>query len=416
MAELVIVGAGAAGMMAAITAAENGHRVTVLEKNEKPGKKIYITGKGRCNLANDCDQDTFFASVKRNSRFLYSAYDKFNAQDSLQFFRNLGLAIKTERGNRVFPVSDKSSDVIRVLEQRMKELGVTVCYKSTVKHILFQDGAVTGVQTESGKRYKADACIVATGGLSYPSTGSTGDGYRFAEEAGHTVTKLSPSLVAIILKEKNVKHLEGLSLKNVSLSVTTTIEKKGKKAEKQIYNGFGEMLFTSEGISGPLCLSASSELAPGFSEDTVVELDLKPALSMEQLEQRVLNDFKENINRQFRNSLGALLPSRMAEYIVEVSGIDPYVQVNQVTQQQRRYLCELIKHLRFHVEKLGGYREAVITCGGVNVKEINPMTMESKLVNGLYFIGEVLDLDALTGGFNLQIAWTTGYAAGSGIL
>lgn len=416
MAELVIIGAGAAGMMAAITAAENGHHVTVLEKNEKPGKKIYITGKGRCNLANDCDPDTFFASVKRNPRFLYSAYDRFNAQDSLQFFQMLGLAIKTERGNRVFPVSDKSSDVIRVLEQRMKELGIVVCYRTTVSSIVKKDGRVTGVQTEAGKVYKADACVVATGGLSYPSTGSTGDGYRFAKEAGHTVTELSPSLVAIVLKEKNVKKLEGLSLKNVSLSLTTMVEKKGKTVEKQIYNGFGEMLFTSEGISGPLCLSASSELASGFSDGTVAEIDLKPALSMEQLEQRVLNDFKENINRQFRNSLGALLPFRMAEYIVEASGINPYVQVNQVTQQERRRLCELIKHLRFNVEKLGGYREAVITRGGVNVKEVNPMTMESKLVNGLYFAGEVLDLDALTGGFNLQIAWTTGYAAGSGIM
>lgn len=416
MAEIIVIGAGAAGMMAAITAAENGHRVTVLEKNEKPGKKIYITGKGRCNLTNDCDQDTFFASVKRNPRFLYSAYDRFNAQDSLQYFQKLGLAVKTERGNRVFPVSDKSSDVIRVLEQRMKELGVTLCYRTTVSQILQKDGQVTGVQTESGKFYKAEACIVATGGLSYPSTGSTGDGYRFAEEAGHTVTALSPSLVAIILKEKNVKQLEGLSLKNVSLSVTTMVEKKGKTVSKEIYNGFGEMLFTAEGISGPLCLSASSELASGFSEGTVAAIDLKPALSMEQLEQRVLNDFKENINRQFRNSLGALLPSRMAEYIVKVSGIDPYVQVNQVTQQERRHLCEIIKCLRFSVERLGGYREAVITRGGVNVKEVNPMTMESKLVSGLYFAGEVLDLDALTGGFNLQIAWTTGYAAGSGIV
>ena len=293
MTEIVIIGAGAAGMMAAITAAENGHRVTVLEKNEKPGKKLYITGKGRCNLTNDCDQDTFFASVKRNPRFLYSAYERFGTQDCLQFFSKLGLAVKTERGNRVFPVSDKSSDVIRVLEQRMKELSITVCYRTTVSKVMQKDGCVTGVKTETGKIYKADACIVATGGLSYPSTGSTGDGYRFAEEAGHTVTDLSPSLVAIILKEKNVKRLEGLSLKNVSLSVTTTVEKKGKQIEKRIYNGFGEMLFTAEGISGPLCLSASSELASGFADGTTAEIDLKPALSMEQLEQRVLNDFKE---------------------------------------------------------------------------------------------------------------------------
>ena len=415
MAEVIVIGAGAAGMMAAITAAENGHKVRVLEKNEKPGKKIYITGKGRCNLANDCDRDTFFSAVRRNPRFLYSAYDRFGAQDSLQFFQNIGLEIKTERGNRVFPVSDKSSDVIRVLEQRMKALGVQVYYRTTVERILQQDGHISGIQTADGKIFRADACVVATGGLSYPSTGSTGDGYRFAKDAGHTVTELSPSLVAIILKEKAVKTLEGLSLKNVSLSVSTAVEKKGKTVQKEIYNGFGEMLFTAEGVSGPLCLSASSELASGFAEGTTISIDLKPALSMEQLEQRVLNDFKENINRQFRNSLGALLPSRMAEYIVTLSGIDPYVQVNSVTQQERRRLCEIIKNLRFHVETLGGYREAVITRGGVNVKEINPMTMESKLLPGLYFAGEVLDLDALTGGFNLQIAWTTGYAAGTGI-
>ena len=415
MAEIVIIGGGAAGMMAAIAAAENGHTVTVLEKNEKAGKKIYITGKGRCNLTNECDRDTFFASVKRNPRFLYGAYERFGVYDTMQFFRENGLDIKTERGNRVFPASDKSSDVIRVLEQRMKELHITVCYNTVVNRIIQKEGSVAGVETLGGKRYMADACIVATGGLSYPSTGSTGDGYRFAKEAGHDVTDLSPSLVAIILKEKSVKQLEGLSLKNVELSVHVPIEKKGKIVDKELYNGFGEMLFTAEGVSGPLCLSASSELASGFLDGTTVTIDLKPALSMEMLEQRVLNDFKENINRQFRNSLGALLPARMAEYIVKISGIDPYVQVNSVTQAERKRLCELIKHLSFHVERLGGYREAVITRGGVNVKEINPMTMESKLVPGLYFAGEVLDLDALTGGFNLQIAWTTGYVAGAGI-
>ena len=415
MADVIVIGAGAAGMMAAISAAENGHRVLVLEKNEKPGKKLYITGKGRCNLANDCDSDTFFAAVRRNPRFLYSSYDRFDAQDSLRFFREIGLAVKTERGNRVFPVSDKSSDVIRVLDQRMKELGVLVKYNTTVTKVLQKEGRFYGIQTATGKTQTAEACIIATGGLSYPSTGSTGDGYRFAEENGHSVTELSPSLVSIAVREKNVKKLEGLSLKNVNLSVTTSVEKKGKTVKKEIYNGFGEMLFTSEGVSGPLCLSASSELASGFSEETLISIDLKPALSMEQLEQRILKDFKENINRQFRNSLSALVPARMVEYLVDISGIDPYVQVNSVTQAERKHLCELIKHLEFRVERLGGYREAVITRGGVSVKEINPVTMESKLVPGIYFAGEVLDLDALTGGFNLQIAWTTGYAAGSGI-
>ena len=413
MAKIIVIGAGAAGMMAAITAAENGHTVSVFEKNEKPGKKLYITGKGRCNLANECDDETFFSVVKKNPRFLYSAYGQFSAYDTLAFFKKLGLEIKTERGNRVFPVSDKSSDVIRVLEQKMKDLGVTVHYRTTVDKVLEEAGHFAGIRTESKSIYHADACIIATGGLSYPSTGSTGDGYRFAKEVGHQVTELSPSLVAILVKEKRVKQLEGLSLKNVNLSVISPAEKKGKTIQKEVFHGFGEMLFTAEGVSGPLCLSASSELASGFSDGTYVEIDLKPALTMEQLEQRVLNDFKDNINRQFRNSLGALLPARMAEYIIEISGIDPYVQVNSVTQQERRHLCELIKKLRFTVEKLGGYREAVITRGGINVKEINPATMESKLVSGLYFAGEVLDLDALTGGFNLQIAWTTGYVAGN---
>lgn len=400
-------------MMAAIAAAENGHTVSVFEKNEKPGKKLYITGKGRCNLANECDAETFFSVVKRNPRFLYSAYGQFGAHDTLEFFKRLGLDVKTERGNRVFPMSDKSSDVIRVLEQRMRALGVTVQYNTAVNQVLEEEGRFIGIQTMDKRMHRADACVIATGGLSYPSTGSTGDGYRFARELGHQVTELSPSLVAILLKEKNVKQLEGLSLKNVSLTVVTPVEKKGKRFQKELFHAFGEMLFTAEGVSGPLCLSASSELASGFMDETYIEIDLKPALTMEQLEQRVLNDFKDNINRQFRNSLGALLPARMAEYIIEISGIDPYVQVNSVTQQERRCLCELIKKLRFTVEQLGGYREAVITRGGINVKEVNPATMESKLISGLYFAGEVLDLDALTGGFNLQIAWTTGYVAGN---
>lgn len=413
MAKIIVIGAGAAGMMAAITAAENGHTVNVFEKNEKPGKKLYITGKGRCNLANECDDETFFSVVKRNPRFLYSAYGQFSAYDALAFFKKIGLETKTERGNRVFPVSDKSSDVIRVLEQRMTALGVHVHYRTQVDKILAENGRFSGVQTEGNSVYCADACIIATGGLSYPSTGSTGDGYRFAKELGHQVTELSPSLVSILVKEKKVKQLEGLSLKNVNLSVISSIEKKGRTVQKEVFRGFGEMVFTAEGVSGPLCLSASSELASGFSDGTYIEIDLKPALSMEQLEQRVLSDFKENINRQFRNAFGALLPARMAEYIVGISGIDPFIQVNSVTQQERKHLCELIKKLRFSVERLGGYREAVITRGGINVKEVNPSTMESKLAEGVYFAGEVLDLDALTGGFNLQIAWTTGYVAGN---
>lgn len=425
MKKVVVVGAGASGMMAAIIAARNGHQVQIFEKNEKPGKKLYITGKGRCNLTNDCDTDTFYRQVMRNPRFLFSSYHAFKAQDTMEFFQNLKLPIKTERGNRVFPCSDKSSDVIRALELEMKRLDVKIDYQTKVHGLLISNQRFYGVELENGTRYIADACIIATGGLSYPSTGSTGDGYRFAEQSGHTVTACFPALTAIRVREKDVGQLQGLSLKNVALSVTTDESHNGKNRRKELFREQGEMLFTSDGMSGPLVLTASSILA-GYRLKTGMDtmnafsacklhLDLKPALSSEQMEQRVLRDFQENTNKQFRNSLGALLPARMAEFIITRSGIDPYIPVNRITQVERNRFCSLLKNLSFQVEALGGYNEAVITCGGVSVKEINPTTMESKLVSGLYFTGEVLDLDALTGGFNLQIAWTTGYAAGSAI-
>jgi len=418
--KVCVVGAGAAGMMAAIAAARAGHQVTIIEKNEKVGKKIYITGKGRCNVTNDCDDDNFFKAVRRNPRFLYSSYSAFNCVDAQELFEEMGCKLKVERGNRVFPVSDKSSDVIRALEQELKRLKIEVVLNTAVTDVeaAFDEnigmGKFQALKLSNGKRLTADACIIATGGLSYQTTGSTGDGYKFAEKLGHNIKPCSPSLVALTLKE-DVSSLEGLSLKNVSLTVTKPMEKKGKVAEKQIYSDFGEMLFTAKGISGPLVLSASAELAPLELKEIKCFIDLKPALSLEQLDARVLHDFTENTNKQFRNSLAELLPARMAEYLVEKSGIDPFMPVHQITAEQRAAFVALLKHLPFNVKGLAGYNEAVITCGGVDVKEINPSTMESKLVQGLYFAGEVLDLDAVTGGYNLQIAWTTGHCAGSNL-
>ncbi|MBP5184773.1 MAG: NAD(P)/FAD-dependent oxidoreductase [Lachnospiraceae bacterium] len=415
-----VIGAGAAGMMAAITAAKSGHSVTVLEKNEKAGKKIYITGKGRCNLTNACDNDTFFRSVKRNPRFLYSSYSAFSAYDAIDAFEQMGLKTKVERGNRVFPVSDKSSDVIKALENEMKRLGVTVLFNTKVTGIKAA-GAEKVLYTESRegqKAFEADAVVIATGGLSYRSTGSDGDGYRFAKEFGHSVTPCTPSLVALELVQKTAE-LEGLSLKNVTLTVTGPVPSKGGFKVKEIYRDFGEMLFTRNGISGPLVLSASAELSPIFSKDcpekTFVHIDLKPALTYEQLDLRVLRDFEANINKNFGNSLYDLLPSRLADLVVRRSGIDPLSKVNTVTAGERERLVKLLKDLEFEVAGLAGFNEAVITCGGVNVKEVDPKTMESKLVPGVYFAGEVLDLDALTGGFNLQIAWSTGVCAGNNI-
>ncbi len=402
-------------MMAAITAAKNGHDVTVLEKNEKAGKKIYITGKGRCNLTNACDNETFFNSVKRNPRFLYSSYAAFTTFDAIDAFEAMGLKTKVERGNRVFPESDKSSDVIKVLENEMKRRGVTVMFNTTVTGIRSDDVKHVLTTSSSGsKTFEADAVVIATGGLSYRSTGSTGDGYSFAKAFGHTVTPCTPSLVALNLKQ-NVEALEGLSLKNVTLTVAGPVPTKKGFKTKEIYRDFGEMLFTRNGISGPLVLSASSELSPVFTAGTVASVDLKPALSPEQLDARVLRDFEANMNKNFANSLYGLLPSRLAEYVVKRSGIDPLTKVNVITAKERENLVKLLKNLEFEIEGLAGFNEAVITCGGVNVKEVDPKTMESKLVPGIFFAGEVLDLDALTGGFNLQIAWTTGVCAGNSI-
>ena len=406
MKRIIVIGGGAAGMMAAITAAEAGAQVVLLEKNEKLGKKIYITGKGRCNVTNACETEELFKNVVTNPRFLYSALYAFTNLQTMDFFEECGVPLKTERGERVFPVSDKSSDIINGLAKRLKQAGVTVRFHATVNKVCVTDGCVTGVELQNGEKLSCDACIVATGGLSYASTGSTGDGYTFAKLCGHTVTECYPSLVALKIAEPFAKELEGLSLKNVSL--------KAKQGKKVLYDGFGELLFTADGISGPLVLSASAVVTDKFEKGEItVSLDLKPALSKEELDARILRDFEEAKNKQFRNALDKLLPQRLIRVIIGLCGIPEEKQVNSVTKQERAVLVDVLKGMELHIKKTGGYNEAVITKGGVAVKEVNPSTMESKLVNGLYFAGEVLDVDALTGGYNLQIAWSTGYLAGA---
>jgi predicted Rossmann fold flavoprotein len=410
MGKVFVVGGGASGMLAAITAASHGAQVELFEKNEKLGKKLFITGKGRCNLTNACDKDTFFEQVVSNPKFFYGAYHKFNNFDTMHFFEKLGLPLKTERGNRVFPESDKSSDVIKVLRNELERRSVAVHYHSEVTGILTRENRFRGLRVKNHPGELAgDALVIATGGLSYPVTGSTGDGYAFAKTMGHSVTSLSPSLVPLHVKEDYVKDLMGLSLKNIEIIVTL--------GEKRIYRDFGELLFTHFGVSGPVILSGSSYINPYMNqkEPVVLSIDLKPALTHEQLDSRILRDFEEFKNKQFKNSLGHLLPNKLIDVIIRLCLIDPEKKVNSVTKEERLRLVELLKHMIFHITGLGDYDQAVITRGGVNVKEVNPSTMESKLVKNVYFAGEVLDLDALTGGFNLQIAWSTAYLAGNNV-
>ncbi|CRZ34314.1 hypothetical protein DFR55_10186 [Herbinix hemicellulosilytica] len=410
MGKVFVIGGGASGMIAAIAAARKGHKIVIFEKNEKLGKKLYITGKGRCNLTNACDKDAFFENVTSNPKFLYKAFHHFDNYDVIDFFESLGLKTKIERGNRVFPVSDKSSDVIAVLKKEMERLGVDIRYNSEVSDIIIENGCFYGLKLKnSDEIHPADAVIVATGGLSYPLTGSTGDGYRFAKKAGHTVTDLYPSLVPLYVSDSFVKDLMGLSLKNIAITVLA--------GQKEVYKDFGELLFTHFGVSGPVILSASRFLIPYINsgEKIILKIDLKPALTLEQLDQRLLRDFEEFKNRQFKNSLNRLLPNKLIDVIIRLSHIDPNKQVNSVTRKERLYLAELLKNLTLNIERLGSFSQAVITKGGINIKEVNPSTMESKLIKNLYFAGEVLDLDALTGGFNLQIAWSTGYLAGISI-
>ena len=399
---LVVIGGGAAGMMAAVSAAERGARVTLLEPNERLGKKLNITGKGRCNVTNNADVQTLLANVPRNGKFLYSAFSRFDGRDTMAFFASIGVPLKTERGNRVFPVSDRAFDVSAALERRLKALKVSLV-RDRATELEITSGAVTGVRGERGT-YPAGAVVLATGGVSYPATGSTGEGHRMAREAGHTVTDLQGSLVP--LRDYGLgRELQGLSLRNVGLAVF--------EDRKKIYTDFGEMLFTHFGVSGPVLLSASSYIAKRLKKGNVtLSIDLKPALSAEQLDARILRDFDEAKNRQYKNALNHLLPSKLIPVMIERSGISPEKQVNEITREERKRLAEAVKSFTLTINGLRGFNEAIITQGGITVKEVNPSTMESKLLKKLYFAGEVLDLDAVTGGFNLQIAWSTGVLAG----
>ena len=420
MSHVVVIGGGAAGMMAAAAAAENGHFVELYEKNEKLGKKLYITGKGRCNLTNDCQVQELLDHVCTNRKFLYSAFYSFSSQDTQDFFTRHGLRLKTERGNRVFPVSDHSSDVIQTLAGVLKKNHVAVHLNTKVCRILTEEIVssesaeegrdrtgqyAAGIELEDGRKVEADVVIVATGGLSYASTGSTGDGYRFARETGHMVTECTPSLVPMEVLEEDAMQMQGLSLKNVQLTV--------REGKKVLYSDFGEMMFTHFGVTGPLILTASTQIQKRLQEHPLqLKINLKPAISEEQLDARFLREFEGNLNRQLKNSLGALYPAKLIPVILSRSGIDPGKVVRDVTREERHTLVTLTRELTFTVTALRGFQEAVITRGGVAVRDIHPDTMESKLVRGLYFAGEVLDLDAVTGGFNLQIAWSTGHAAG----
>lgn len=373
MSSVIVIGGGAAGMMAAVFAARSGRKVRLLEKNEKLGKKLFITGKGRCNITNAADVEELFPAVVSNPKFLYSGFYSFTNEAAVEFFEELGVKTKVERGGRVFPVSDHSSDVISALSREMRRLGVKVSLETEVKRILCEDGRASGVETAGGEQIQADAVIVATGGISYPSTGSTGDGYRFARECGHRVTD----------------------------------------GGKKLYEEFGEMLFTHYGVTGPVILSASSIVGKRLKErELTLHIDLKPALTEEQLDKRVLREFEASRNRQFKNAVDSLFPAKLKPVMVELSGIPEEKKVNEITREERSRFVRLIKDFTMTLTGLRGYSEAIITKGGVSVKEIDPGTMESKLVKGLYFAGEVLDLDAVTGGYNLQIAWSTGYLAG----
>ncbi len=410
MKNVVIIGGGAAGLKAAISAAykykDGGAVITVVEKNSRPCRKVMITGKGRCNVTNNCDLDALIANTPRNPRFLYSAFSSFMPQDTMTFFESVGVPLKTERGNRVFPCSDKAVDIVDALVNTAKASGVKILNGEAVA-VLTENGNATGVKLSDGEILPADSVVIATGGVSYSVTGSTGDGHRFAKTLGHTVTEISGSLVPMNCHEGFCTRLSGLSLKNVTLSLFEN----GKK--KPVFSEMGEMLFTHFGISGPLVLSASAYVKAGKQYSVLI--DLKPALSLDVLDNRILRDFSQLQNKDFINSLDALLPKSLIPAVVKLSGIEGDKKVNQISREERLRLCEVIKKFPLSITGLRPVEEAIITRGGVSVKEINPATMESKLISGLYFAGEVIDVDAFTGGFNLQIAFSTGYLAGQNV-
>lgn len=413
MSKVLIIGGGAAGMMAGVFAARNHHEVHILEKNEKLGKKVFITGKGRCNVTNACDTEELFPAMMSNPKFLYSSFYSFTPQDVMGFFEEAGVPLKVERGNRVFPQSDHSSDIIRALERELKKAGAKIHLYTAVKEIVKESetDSVTGVILTDGTFMEGDAVIVATGGFSYQSTGSTGDGYRFARELGLKVTDIAPSLVPLKTKEDYIPKLQGLSLKNTGLTI--------KNGKKVLYEDFGEMMFTHFGVTGPMILSASAhigaKLAKAPNGELTAYLDLKPALTREQLDARILREFEAGPNKQFKNVIGVLFPSSLTPIMLELGGIPADKKIHDISREERQHFIDLIKAFPFTITGMGEFKEAIITRGGVSVKEINPGTMESKKISGLYFAGEVLDLDAVTGGYNLQIAWSTAYLAAQAI-
>lgn len=408
MKKVVIIGAGPAGMTAAYSASQNGIDVVLVEKNERVGRKLLITGKGRCNITNNCEVEELIANVNTNGKFLYSAFYTFTNDAVMEMFESLGVRLKTERGNRVFPESDRAMDVVDAMARLIKRKNIKLVTGKTVKDIKEKNGKVESVVLSDGKEIKADAVIIATGGASYQRTGSTGDGYRLAEKLGHKITPLKPSLIGLEIQEDFVYKLKGLSLRNVAINVY------GKK-NKKIYDDFGEMEFTDYGVDGPIIKSASCIMRDLSKESYKISLDLKPALDHEKLDKRVQRDFQKYINKRFENSLSDLLPSKMIPVVVELSGIDPATPVNSIAKEERRNLVNTIKNIEMHVKRYRPMEEAIVTSGGVKTSEINSSTMESKLVEGLYFAGEVIDVDAYTGGFNLQIAFSTGYLAGMSI-
>lgn len=406
MNKILIAGGGAAGMMAAVSAARNGSKVELFEKNDRLGRKLFITGKGRCNITNTADTEEMLRAVMSNPKFLYSGFYSFTNEQTVDFFEEIGVRTKEERGGRVFPMSDHSSDVIRALEREMRRLGVRIHLNQAVESLLSNDDGITGIRLVSGEEVNGDAVILTTGGISYPSTGSTGDGYRMASAIGHRITPLFPSLVPMSAKEAFVSDLMGLSLRNVEVWITD-----GKKC---VYREFGEMLFTHYGVSGPIILSASSVIGKKIKDkELVLHIDLKPALDESQLDKRLIREFESNQNKQFKNAVDSLFPAKLRPVIVSCSGIKPDKKVNEITREERLEFARKIKDFQITLTGLRGYNEAIITKGGISVKEVDPGTMESKLVHGLYIAGEILDLDALTGGYNLQIAWSTGWLAGT---
>lgn len=425
MKRIAIIGGGAAGMFAGIMLAKKGYSPTIYEKNDKLGKKLFITGKGRCNLTNDCDVEDLFKNVVTNSKFMYSAFYGFDSASTIEFFEKLGLKLKTERGNRVFPESDHSSDVISALERELRASNVDIRLNTQVVDVLTEEYIEQGDLTDSKNKYEkqikgitiknssgniekimCEDVVIATGGYSYQLTGSTGDGYKWAKNMGLEVKPPEPALVPLCAQESFCKDIMGLALKNVEVSFVSKVKNK----DKVVFNGFGEMLFTHFGVSGPLILSASSYVSKYIKDGLKLYIDLKPALTEEMLDERIIRDFSKNINKQFRNSLNELLPKNLIPIVIEKTGIDQYKKVNEITKEERKKLLDIVKKFELNITGVRGFEEAIITRGGVSVKEINPSNMMAKRIKGLRFAGEVIDVDALTGGFNLQIAWSTAAA------